>query len=185
MSSRAVVLVAALSAVPGCSSSSSSSSSPPPRAERTGSGAPAVSAEPVRCPPLTVTIDGVPAPTWKGVAVTLKNGEYETEQVELYDRGELPCTDVLGLNFTGPADARSIRAYFHPQAQGLGTEAYTELGVGGITLVHRSRTVGEPTTLCVPPTTFTPNAGGLAGKPIAIAGALEGGWCGVRDLTPR
>ena len=180
---RAVVLAAALTATVACSSSSSSS---PPRAEPTAAAAPtAAPAKPAGCPPLTVTIDGAPVTSFRGVSVTLKNGVYETEQVELYDRGDLACPDVLGLNFTGAADAVSIRAYFHPQAQGLGTEAYTELGAAGITLVHASRTVGEATTICVPATTFTPNAGVLSGKKIAIAGALTGPWCGTRDLSPK
>lgn len=178
---RAVVL--ALLVIPACSSSASP---PPPRAEpAAAAAAPVAPSKPAGCPPLTVTIDGVPAPTLTGVAVTLKNGVYETEQVELYDRGELACAAVADRGFSGPADAVAIRAYHHPEAQGLGTEAYTELGASGITLVHASRTVGEPTTLCVPATTFTPNAGLLSGKKIAIAGTLSGPWCGMRDLTPR
>lgn len=142
------------------------------------SGAPA-------CPALTLTIDGAPAKPMHGLAVSLKNGQYLTEQVELYDSEAITCENVLARSFALPADVTHVRVYYHPQAQGLGTEAYTDMGGGAkITLVAKAAKAGEPTTICVPKTTFTPNAGTLAGKKIEVAGAFVGRYCGVKDLTP-
>ena len=89
------------------------------------------------CAPLRVAIDGQEITNLRGLAVTLKNGEYETEQVELYDSAAITCAEVLAPNMTLPAGTVALRAYYHPEAQGLGTEAYTELGVRGITLVGK------------------------------------------------
>ena len=132
------------------------------------------------CPPLRVAIDGKEVTNLRGLAVTLKNGEYETEQVELYDSAAIACAEVLAPNMTLPAGSVALRAYYHPEAQGLGTEAYTELGVRGITLVGK----GPSTTLCVPSgTTFSPNSGVLAGKKVEVSGSLTGAHCGVKDMN--
>lgn len=179
MTSSLRPLLFAVAALVACKSSSAKRDDPADKA-----GAPAAPRAP-GCPPLSVTIDGAAITTLHGVAVTLKNGIYETEQVELYDRADLDCAAVVQANFQAPAGTTALRAYYHPQAQGLGTDAYTEMGAAGVTLVAKADRAGAPTTLCVASTTFTPNAGTLNGKKIAISGAVTGAYCGVRDLTPR
>lgn len=145
---------------------------------------PGEATRPAGCGPLTVTADGAAVPELRGLAVTLKNGEYETEQVELYDTDKITCAEVLAPIFPYPEGTLSLRAYYHPQAQGLGTEAYTEMGVRGITLVAKAAKVGDDTSICVPAgSTFTPNAGSFAGKKLVVAGTMAGKYCGVKDMN--
>jgi|GEM_PF-1260442 len=137
------------------------------------------------CGPMVVKVDGVAVTDLRpGLSATLKNGVYETEQVELYSSDKITCAEVLAPSFSFPEGAVSIRAYYHPQAQGLGTEAYTEMGVHGITLVAKAGKLGDPTSICVPAgAVFTPNTGSFAGKRLEISGTLSGAYCGVKDMT--
>lgn len=136
------------------------------------------------CGPLRVTVGGAAVTGLHGFAVTLKNGAYETEQVELYDNPAVGCAEVLAPNPTLPEGLTALRVYYHREAQGLGTEAYTEMGVTGIALVAKADAVGGSTTICVPAgSAFTPNSGFLAGKRVEVSGALTGNYCGVKDLS--
>lgn len=137
------------------------------------------------CPPLAVTIDGAARTDLSGLAVTLVNGVYQTEQVMLFAGAPIDCAAVLAPGFQLPAGAIELRAYYHPQAQGLGTEAHTELIVPGVTLIHKAAAPGAATRLCVRPARFTPTAGALAGRVVTIAGTVAGADCGPLDLTPR
>ncbi|MBL8626008.1 MAG: hypothetical protein JNK64_32130 [Myxococcales bacterium] len=137
------------------------------------------------CPALAVAIDGVPRTDLTGLAVTLTNGIYRTEQVMLFAGAAIDCAAVLAPSFRLPAGAIELRAYYHPDAQGLGTEAHTELVVPGVTLLRKADATGATTSLCVRPTTFTPTAGVLAGRAVAIAGTVAGAHCGILDLTSR
>lgn len=138
------------------------------------------------CPPAKIVVDGVEQKGLHGLAVTLKNGEYETEQVELYSSDTIGCPEVLAPSLTLPDGTVAVRAYYHPQAQGLGTEAFTEMGISGIKLVAKAKAVGGDTEICIPPgSTFTPNAGTLTGKKVEVSGNLAGRYCGVKDMNAR
>jgi hypothetical protein len=139
-----------------------------------------------RCGPLVVTAGGAAVANLRGLAVTLQNGEYQTEQVELYDTDRVTCAEVLAPSFAFPAGAVSLRAYYHPQAQGLGTEAFTAMGIAGITLIAKAAKPGDTTSMCVPPgSTFTPTTGSFAGRPVTVSGTLAGVYCGVKDTAAR
>lgn len=138
------------------------------------------------CPPARIAIDGVEQKGLNGLAVTLKNGEYETEQVELYSDASVDCPKILAPSMTLPDGTVAVRAYYHPQAQGLGTEAFTEMGISGIKLAAKAKAVGDETAICIPPgSTFTPNSGTLAGKKVEVSGNLAGRYCGVKDMNAR
>lgn len=177
MVTRSIAILAAALALGGCKK---------PDARPAPSAPPAATKPAAGCGPLAITVDGAPVTNLRGLAVTLKNGPYETEQVELYDTDKVTCAEVLAPSFAFPAGAVSLRAYYHAQAQGLGTEAYTAMGVGGITLVAKAAKVGDPTSLCVPAgSTFTPNTGSFAGKKVDVSGLLAGAYCGVKDTNAR
>jgi hypothetical protein len=138
------------------------------------------------CGPLRIVVDGVERKGLKGLAVTLKNGQYETEQVELYDSDAIDCAAILAPAMQLPDGTLALRAYYHPQAQGLGTESYTEMGVNGITLLAKAKAAGSETEICVPAgASFTPSTGTLQGKKVEVSGALAGTYCGVKDMTAR
>ena len=171
---RAALLVVVVIAA-GCRSTAE-------RRDAAAAPAPSVAAP---CPPLTISIDGVARRDWQGLAVTLTSGVYQTEQVMLFAGAPVACPAVLAPSFRPPAGTLQLRAYYHPEAQGLGTEAHTEMVVPGVTLVAKADRPGAVTTLCVRAARFTPSAGALAGQVVAIAGTVAGAHCGTLDLTPR
>ncbi|MCE9579452.1 MAG: hypothetical protein K8W52_40390 [Deltaproteobacteria bacterium] len=190
MGSIALVSMMGLAGVGGCKKgggeAASGSSGSGVGGGSGGSGGSGGAAEPAGCPALALTIDGAPSKPMHGFAVSLKNGQYLTEQVELFDSDAITCANVLNNGFQTPEGVIQVRVYYHPQAQGLGTDAYTDMGGGaGITLIAKAAKEGEPTTICVPKTAFTPNAGTLSGKKVEVAGAFVGRYCGVLDLTPK
>lgn len=157
-------------------------------AQAAPAGAPAAAAKPFAggCGPMRIAVDGVERKDLKGLAVTLKNGQYETEQVELYESAAVDCAQILAPAMQVPEGTLAIRVYYHPQAQGLGTESFTEMGVSGIKLLAKAKAVGTETSICVPAgATFTPNTGTLQGKKVEVSGALAGTYCGVKDMNAR
>jgi hypothetical protein len=143
-------------------------------------------AAPGECAPMSIKVDGKDRSTgWVALAVTMKNGEYLTEEVELYDDPTMNCERALAGNPNLPPEATEIRAYYNEYAMGLGTEAYTDMSAIKIELVKKAEKPGDPTVLCLPAATFTPNAGTLSGKKVEVSGRFEGAWCGVKDFTPK
>ncbi len=154
----------------GCSPSSSSGDI----SSNTGAE---TSAKGSKCGPLKVVVDGEEVTNLThGVAYTLVNKEYRTEEVDLYNHDQVTCEDALDFGYQSKPGEQKIGA-FARDAQGLNTDAYTWFGVQ--TKVSKQPAgVGEEMTICVDETTFTPDTGVYTGKELTISGSFTGTYCG-------
>lgn len=138
------------------------------------------------CPALKVTIDGQEVTgLTHGLAITQKMGTTVSEQVQLFNHDKATCEEVLSKSGrTVPEGEIAVRANAgnDSMSTGVGIDSHAQLG-GTVTVVGpKPSKPGDQVTLCAKETTFTPRIGAYKDKPVTIAGALTGTYCGVMEL---
>lgn len=138
------------------------------------------------CGPLKVTVDGVDvAGLGNGLAITQKEGGESSEQVQLFNHAKATCAQVLSKSGRevpeGEIDVRA-NAGKSMMTKGVGIDAHSQMGVEVKLTSAAPKAVGDPVTLCVPETTFTPRVGDYKDKKVTVSGTFAGTWCGVMEF---
>lgn len=129
------------------------------------------------CPPLTITVDGVPLALPYGRAVTRIEDGRTSYFVTLYNHDDTSCREVVaGLAWVRDGE-RSLFATAGG-LPGVGTDRIQRSNQ--VAIEQLPTELGEPMAICVrQPVTFTAHAGPLAGHTISAVGAFVGAFCGT------
>jgi hypothetical protein len=133
------------------------------------------------CPALKITVDGQPLDGMtRGLAYTMVSGSYRTEMVDLFNKDEVKCAEVMAPS-RSPLDGEVMARAFGGPAQGLGLDAYTHIAAKATDVTAKAGKVGDKMTICVKETSFTPNAGRFEGENVTVSGAFTGEYCGEKQ----
>lgn len=146
----------------------------------------AAAAEPIDCPPLTVTIDGEPV---TGLDHALAFSEPENGPgtggfgVEVFNHAGATCEDVLGASRDVPEGEVNVRAFVKEGstrgAVAIGSKTnYAQ----GVELVRKAASSGDTVAICVTDAGWTTGGFGAdAGQRYEISGLFQGEYCGERS----
>lgn len=145
----------------------------------------AAAADPIDCPPLTVTIDGEPV---TGLDHTLAFSEPENGPgtggfgVEVFNHAEATCDDVLGASRDVPEGEVNVRAFVQEgSARGSVAVGSKTNFAQGVELVRKPGSPGDRVAICVSNARWTSGGFGGDGPTYEISGLFAAEYCGERS----